>query len=53
MIKYNLTAARHVPKLAGIGLAFAYLVSIEGVTGQDRGPGKNLKERIARLREWT
>jgi tryptophan synthase alpha chain len=32
---------------------FVYLVSLKGVTGQDRGLGENLKERVDRLRQWT
>jgi len=32
---------------------FVYLVSLKGVTGQDRGMGENLKERVMRLRQWT
>jgi len=32
---------------------FVYLVSLKGVTGQERGLDENLKQRVARLRQWT
>ena len=40
-------------KIAEVSRGFVYLVSLKGVTGQDRGLGDNLKERVARLRQWT
>ena len=40
-------------EIAETSRGFVYLVSLKGVTGQDRGLGDNLKERVARLRQWT
>ena len=43
-----------VAKLIASGArGFVYLVSLKGVTGQERGLDENLKERVARLRQWT
>lgn len=39
--------------IAETARGFVYLVSLKGVTGQDRGLGENLAERVARLRQWT
>lgn len=40
-------------RIAESAKGFIYLVSLKGVTGQDRGLGENLTERVQRLRQWT
>jgi tryptophan synthase alpha chain len=40
-------------RIAELARGFIYLVSLKGVTGQERGLGENLGERVARLRGWT
>jgi tryptophan synthase alpha chain len=40
-------------RIAQMARGFIYLVSLKGVTGQERGLGDNLQERVARLRGWT
>jgi tryptophan synthase alpha chain len=40
-------------RIAAGARGFVYLVSLKGVTGQERGLDENLKERVARLRQWT
>jgi tryptophan synthase alpha chain len=40
-------------RIAELSQGFIYLVSLKGVTGQDKGLGENLKERVQRLRQWT
>ena len=39
--------------IATLAKGFVYLVSLKGVTGQDRGLGENLAQRVSRLRQWT
>jgi tryptophan synthase alpha chain len=40
-------------EIAETSRGFVYLVSLKGVTGQERGLGDNLQERVTRLRQWT
>jgi tryptophan synthase alpha chain len=40
-------------RIAQAARGFIYLVSLKGVTGQDKGLGENLAERVQRLRQWT
>lgn len=40
-------------RIAQAARGFIYLVSLKGVTGQDKGLGENLAARVKRLRQWT
>ncbi len=40
-------------RIGELSRGFIYLVSLKGVTGQDKGLGENLSERVQRLRQWT
>lgn len=42
--------AVHAGRIAQAAAGFIYLVSLKGVTGQDRGLGENLAERVERFR---
>lgn len=44
--------AVHARRIAEAGGGFIYLVSLKGVTGQDRGLGENLGERVERFRSF-